>query len=264
MTALVEARGLRFAYGGRTNWRRRPTDEWALRDIELSIARGSALGIVGESGSGKSTLIRVLCGLLPARGGSVAFDGRDLGDWLRTAPRTFRRQNQLVFQNPASSLDPRMRMRQSLAEPTRALERRPVPIEEMVGWLAAVGLGSEVLSRYPHQLSGGQLQRVALARALSVRPEVLYADEPTSSVDVSVQAQILNLLMDLRARFDLTLVMVSHNLVVVGRVCEHIVVMRDGQIVEQGATVDVFDEPRSTYTAELIAAAESVAVRPGT
>lgn len=261
MAPLIEIRELHFRYGGsRKPHMRLGDDDWTLKDLSLSIERTATLGIVGETGSGKSTLVRLLCGLLPAGSGFVSFNGRRIADWLGDTPREFRRQNQMVFQSPASSLDPRMRARQSLAEPVKAIERRSPSTEEMETWLAQVGLGPEVLPRYPHQLSGGQLQRIALARALSVRPSVLYADEPTSALDVSVQAQVLNLLMDLRVRLGLTLVMVSHDLAVVSRMCERIVVMKDGEIVEAGATVDVMRAPGSAYTAALIEAAQAVSL----
>ncbi|WP_203432975.1 ABC transporter ATP-binding protein [Jiangella asiatica] len=252
MAPLVDVGDLSFRYGTH--------QPWVLRSVSLSVPRGAAVGIVGESGSGKSTLIRVLCGLLTATAGAVTYAGRDIGDWLARHPRQFRRDNQLVFQSPASSLDPRMRVRRSVAEPVRALERRRVADDELASWLTLVGLDPSVLDRYPHQLSGGQLQRVAIARSLSVNPGVLYADEPTSALDVSVQAQVLNLLMDLRARLGLTLVMVSHDLAVVSRVCEQIVVMRGGAIVEAGPTAAVMHNPAAEYTRALVDAARAVSL----
>lgn len=253
MKPFIDVRGLRFRYPGQAHG-------WTLRDVDLRIESGSTVGIVGESGSGKSTLIRLLCGLLRAGDGSAVWNGREISDWLHDAPREFRRRNQIVFQSPASSFDPRMRLRRSLAEPVKAIERRSPTQEELTSWLVEVGLGPDVLGRYPHQLSGGQLQRVGLARALSVRPSMLYADEPTSALDVSVQAQVLNLLMDLRARLGLTLVMVSHDLAVISRLCEQVVVMKDGEIVEAGDTVAVLRNPQSNYTARLIEVAQAVSL----
>ena len=148
------------------------------------------------------------------RADASAFDGRDVADWLRTKPKELRRRNQIVFQSPRRSLDPRMTIGRSLKEPMLAIERRTPSSDELVTWLEQVGLTSDVLRRFPHQLSGGQLQRVSIARALSVGPDVLYADEPTSALDVSVRAQVLNLLMDIRTELGLTLVMVSHDLAV--------------------------------------------------
>jgi ABC-type glutathione transport system ATPase component len=254
---VVELHGLRFQYPGAS---RLHSDQWILRDLDLEIERGTTLGIIGESGAGKSTLVRILCGLLNAGEGSASYKGREISDWLKSDPREFRRQNQMVFQSPANSFDPRMLIRRSLAEPVRSIERRKPGRDELTTWLAGVGLGPEALERYPHQLSGGQLQRVALARALSLGPNVLYADEPTSALDVSVQAQVLNLLMDLGSRLGLTLVMVSHDLAVISRLCEKMVVMQHGRIVESGVTVDIMRRPSSDYTASLIQASEAVSL----
>jgi len=166
----------------------------------------------------------------------------------------------MVFQSPASSFDPRMSIFRSLQEPARAIERRVPSRQEVTGWLERVGLGPEVLDRYPHQLSGGQLQRLAVARALSLGPKLLYADEPTSALDVSVQAKVLNLLMDLRKDLGLTLVLVTHDLAVVGRICETMIVMKSGKIVETGATADVLANPRTDYTRKLIEAADATSL----
>ncbi|MEX2562330.1 MAG: ABC transporter ATP-binding protein [Nitriliruptoraceae bacterium] len=260
--ALVETSGLHFRYG-RHATADRAHIPWILEDINLTIEKSSTLGIVGESGSGKSTLVRLLCGLLRVGTGSIEFDGRDLDDWRAKDAAGFRRQNQIIFQSPASSLDPRMRVGRALSEPVRAIEKRAPSDDEIVGWLKQVGLGGEVLPRFPHQLSGGQLQRIGIARALSLDPSVLYADEPTSSLDVSVQAQVLNLLMDLQDRLGLTLVMVSHDLAVISRMCEEIVVLKDGRVVEAGRTADVMRNPSEAYTAELVGAAKAVSLAEG-
>lgn len=228
---------------------------WTLCGISLAVRAGSTLGIVGESGSGKSTLVRVMCGLLRHQRGTVRFDGRDISEFRGDGSNELRRKNQIVFQNPRRSLDPRMTIRRSLAEPMRALQGRKPDDEELIASLETVGLGREVLPRFPHQLSGGQLQRVGIARSLSVDPTVLYADEPVSALDVSVQAQVLNLLMDLRDQLGLTLVMVSHDLGVVSRMCEDIIVMRHGRVVESGRTDTVLTRPESSYTTALLAAA---------
>jgi len=233
---------------------------WTLHDISLSIALKSTVGIVGESGSGKSTLIRVMCGLLRHQQGTVRFNGKDLSEYQGDGANELRRQNQIVFQNPRRSLDPRMTIRRSLTEPIRALQDRTPDDDELVTSIKRVGLGPEVLSRFPHQLSGGQLQRVGIARSLSVNPTILYADEPVSALDVSVQAQVLNLLMDLRDQMGLTLVMVSHDLGVVSRMCEQIIVMRHGHIVEAGRTSDVLSRPASDYTATLLKAARAASL----
>lgn len=252
--SLVDVRGLHFRYPGMR-------EGWTLQDLDLSIEAGSSVGVVGESGSGKSTLVRILCGLLVHQQGDVVFDGRELKTWLAEDPRVLRRRNQIVFQSPRRSLDPRMSIGRSLSQPVRAIERRVPTDAEMVGWLERVGLTDEVLPRFPHQLSGGQLQRVGVARALSVGPEVLYADEPTSALDVSVQAQVLNLLMDLRFELGLTLVMVSHDLAVISRICEQVIVMKDGLIVEAGPMPEVLSNPSDAYTAALVKSARTVSLR---
>ncbi len=257
MSALVEVGGLHFRYG---SGRPAPGADWTLADISLSLQQGATLGIVGESGSGKSTLIRLMCGLLAPSSGTLAFDGRPVADWLRDDRRAFLARNQIVFQNPRRSLDPRMTVARAMAEPVRALDRREPARAELIDSLSRVGLPAEFLDHHPHQLSGGQLQRVAIARALSVRPAVLYADEPTSALDVSVQAQVLNLLMDLRESLGLALVMVTHNLAVVARLTETVVVLNRGRIVEAGPTDRVLGAPRNPYTAALVGAALDVSL----
>ena len=257
MPALVEISGMHFRYGKAGG---RVPAAWTLPDLSLDISADSTLGIVGESGSGKSTLVRVACGLLRHQEGRVAFDGREIDDWLKSSPKDLRRRNQIVFQSPRRSLDPRMSIRRALAQPVRALERRVPTDAEMVEWLARVGLGGEILPRFPHQLSGGQLQRIGIARALSVGPDVLYADEPVSALDVSVQAQVLNLLMDVRSQLGLTLVMVSHDLGVVSRLCEEVIVLQHGVIVEAGRTSEVLADPQNPYTASLVTAARAVSL----
>ena len=258
MSSLVEVRGMHFRYG-KPPKQGRP-EAWTLTDISVDIKADSTLGVVGESGSGKSTFIRVLCGLLHHQQGEVTFDGREISDWLRSSPRELRRRNQIVFQSPRRSLDPRMSIRRSLSQPVRALERRAPTNAELAEALARVGLGVEILPRFPHQLSGGQLQRVGIARALSVGPDVLYADEPVSALDVSVQAQVLNLLMDVRSQLGLTLVMVSHDLGVVSRLCEEVIVLKNGVIVAAGRTSDVFADPPDPYTASLVTAARAASL----
>ncbi len=249
---LVDVRNLSFTYG--------KGSPWGLSDLSFSIEAGAALGIVGESGSGKSTLVRLLCGLQRLQGGDVFFDGTRLQDWFSQRPRAFRSKNQFVFQDPANSFDPRMRLRTSLAEPSKALTGRAPSSDELIRWLDEVGLASDLLPRYPHQLSGGQLQRVALARALSVSPEILYADESTSGLDVSVRAQVLNLLSDLRKTRQLTLVLVSHDLAVVSQVCDTIIVLNEGRLEEAGPTWKVLSDPQAPYTRRLVAAAKAVSV----
>jgi peptide/nickel transport system ATP-binding protein len=249
---LIEVRGLSYRYRGDASW--------GLRDLSFGVAAGSALGIVGESGSGKSTLVRLLCGLQQPQEGEVEIAGRSIADWLANSPKEFRRMNQFVFQDPASSFDPRLRLRTSLCEPTRALAGHAPPAARLATWLEEVGLAPEMLARYPHQLSGGQLQRMALARALSVAPRILYADEPTSGLDVSVQAQVLNLLTDLRSSRRLTLVLVSHDLAVVSRMCDTIMVLNEGRLEDAGPTWEVLSNPTAPYTRRLVEAAAKVSL----
>lgn len=262
MSSLIEVHDLFFSYERRTG--DADATPWTLANLNFQLGESETLGVVGESGSGKSTLVRILCGLLPHGKGSAVFKGREISEWLEGDAAAFRRQNQIVFQSPASSMDPRMRIRSSLSEPVKAIERRSPTDDEIAEWLSRVGLGPEVLTRFPHQLSGGQLQRIGIARALSLQPTILYADEPTSALDVSVQAQVLNLLMDLREQLGLTLVMVSHDLAVITRMCERLIVMKDGKIVEAGRTADIMRSPQEEYTAELIDAAEAVTLAGGT
>jgi peptide/nickel transport system ATP-binding protein len=256
--SIVEVRGLYFRYPGS---HRRGENSWTLKDLNIEIEEGSSVGIVGESGSGKSTLVRILCGIMIHQQGEVKFDGREMKDWLDSTSREIRRRNQIVFQSPRRSLDPRMTIRRSLSEPARAIERRKPSDAEIIGWLERVGLNADILPRYPHQLSGGQLQRVGVARALSVNPDVLYADEPTSALDVSVQAQVLNLLMDIRAQLGLTLVMISHDLAVISRTCEHIIVMKEGRIVEAGLMTDILSRSSDPYTTALVESARTVSLK---
>jgi ABC-type glutathione transport system ATPase component len=224
----------------------------ALSGVTFAVPRGKVLGVVGESGSGKSTLTRMLLALEEPTEGSVQFEGRDLSGFTRDDLRAFRRRVQVVFQDPTSSLDPRMTVGQSLMEPLRSLGVQgdlEVILEDS---LRSVGLPEGSRDRLPRTFSGGQRQRIAIARALAPQPDVLIADEPVSALDVSVQAQVLNLLMKLKAERDLTLIMVSHDLAVVYHVADDVIVMKDGEIVEQGPVEDVFRSPQHAYTRSLL------------
>jgi ABC-type glutathione transport system ATPase component len=213
----------------------------AVDDVSLELRREETLGVVGESGSGKTTLVKLLLGLERPDDGQVTYTGQSL-----------RREVQVVFQDPASALDPRMRVDDTILEPLRVLRiggDHPARVREL---LDAVGLPRASARRYPHEFSGGQRQRIAIARALAPRPQVLIGDEPVSALDVSVRAQILNLLEDLRVGFQLTLVLVSHDLSVVRHMTDRVLVMRQGKIVEEGPTRDVFRAPRHPYTRLLL------------
>ena len=225
----------------------------ALRGVSFEVAQGERFGIVGESGCGKSTLLRIISGLDQATSGSVLVEGTDLTGRRDRQLRFLRSRLQLVFQDPMSSLDPRMKVRDIIAEPLVAQSRGPS--QERVGeLLEAVGLRADAADRYPHQFSGGQRQRISIARALAPRPQILVADEPVSALDVSVRAQVLNLIADLVDELELTLVFVSHDLSVVRHVCDRVAVMHDGEIVEMGPVADVYDDPQHAYTRQLIAA----------
>jgi ABC-type glutathione transport system ATPase component len=229
----------------------------ALRGVDLDIGYGERFGIVGESGSGKSTLIRLLAGLDRPTSGSIRFAGKEITRAPERSLKFLRRDLQMVFQDPMGSLDPRMKVGDIIREPLVALGH-PDARGRVAELLDAVGLPAAAANRYPHQFSGGQRQRISIARALSPRPKVLVADEPVSALDVSVRAQILNLLMDLVDEFALTLIFVSHDLSVVRHVCDTVVVMHDGEIVERGATSDVYDSPHHAYTRALLAAAPTL------
>jgi oligopeptide/dipeptide ABC transporter ATP-binding protein len=250
---LLEVRDLAVRYGSVE----------ALRGVSFELARGETLALVGESGSGKSTLARALAGLVPAQSGSVRFDGAALLPLRPRAWRPLRRRLQLVFQDPSASLDPRLRVGAIVAEPLaihRVVPRaeRGARVAELLG---QVGLAAELAERWPHQLSGGERQRVGLARALATRPELLLLDEPVSSLDVSVQAQILNLLAELRERSGLAYLMIAHHLGVVRQLAERVAVLFAGRLVEEAPVERLFAAPLHPYTQALLAAAPRA--RPG-
>jgi ABC-type glutathione transport system ATPase component len=225
----------------------------ALRGVSFDVEHGERFGIVGESGCGKSTLLRIIAGLDRATSGTVMVEGSDITRLSDRKLRFLRERLQLVFQDPMGSLDPRMRVRDIVAEPLVAQGHRDHrgAVEDL---LEAVGLRREAADRYPHQFSGGQRQRISIARALAPRPRIVVADEPVSALDVSVRAQVLNLIADLVDELSLTLVFVSHDLSVVRHVCDRVAVIYQGEIVEMGPTAEVYDDPRHPYTRQLIAA----------
>ncbi len=249
MTApLIRVEGLtrRFQTGG--GLFARPREMLAVRDVSLTVQRGEVLGVVGESGCGKSTLARLVLRLIEPTSGKVSLDGTDLASLSAGALRRMRRRMAMVFQDPYSSLDPRHTLAQVLAEPFRVQGEAPPPgrIPEM---LAEVGLPASMAESHPHQLSGGQRQRVGIARALALRPEFVVLDEPTASLDVSIQAQIVALLADLRDRLGLTYLFISHDLGLVRYFCDRIVVMYLGAVVEVMPASG--SAPRHPYTRAL-------------
>jgi len=238
---LLDVAGLEVAYG----------KSRAVHGVDFSVREGPfGLGMVGESGSGKTTIARALMRLFPASAGTIRLDGEDVLS-LRGAPlRRFRRAVQIVFQDPDASLDPRMRVSSSIGEGLRmhAVVPRAGERERVVQLLEEVGLPADHADRYPHQLSGGQRQRVGIARAIAVEPRMLVLDEPTSALDVTVQARILDLFGRLRDERSLAYLLISHNLAVVDRICEQVVVLYHGRIVERGPTSTVLGRPAHPYT----------------
>jgi ABC-type microcin C transport system duplicated ATPase subunit YejF len=226
----------------------------ALDGVSLSVGEGETVGIVGESGSGKSTFARILLGLDQATTGSVQFNGREVTPGRPRDLRWFRSDVQIVFQDPLSSLDPRMTVADIVAEPLVGLDVQGAHDHRVRDVLASVGIDPETRRRYPHEFSGGQQQRIAIARAIAPHPRVLVADEPVSSLDVSVRAQILDLLAHLVSQFRLGLVLVSHDLGVIRTLCERVLVLHGGRCVEEGPTADVFARPADPYTQRLLAA----------
>jgi len=257
---LVQARGLTRRYPApRSQAFARRGYTSALEDADLDVRAGSAVGIIGESGSGKSTLVRLLLALDAPTAGTIEFDGRPVD--AATGARSLhwlRRETGIVFQDPYASLDPRMSVGRIIAEPLWALgiegDRR-ARVHEV---LEDVGLEPAMADRYPHEFSGGQRQRIALARAIAHRPRLLVGDEPLSALDVTVRAQILELLGRLRQRDGLTLILVSHDIGVVQNLCDEVVVMKDGRIVEEGPTVKVLLQPQVAYTRRLLASIPTI------
>jgi ABC-type microcin C transport system duplicated ATPase subunit YejF len=257
-TPLLQVEDLRVRYPlGPSRLFGRPREFDALAGVSVEIAEGGALGIVGESGSGKSTLARAVLGLVRPASGRILWRGEPLDTTDRRRMRPLRRQMQVVFQDPFGSLDPRMTAGASVAEAVTALEGSTdsATLQERVATtLHETGLDPSLASRYPHELSGGQCQRVAIARATIVRPSLLICDEAVSALDVSVQAQIVNLLRETCRRHGMALMFISHNLAVVRHLCDDIAVLEAGRLVERASREQLFASPREPYTRALLAA----------
>jgi len=225
----------------------------AVDNVSFKLYKGSVLGIVGESGSGKSTVAKCICGVIPASKGEITYDGRVIDGRVLSSDKNLRRQIQIIFQDPYGSLNLRMTIGQAILEPINYHKLRPGSAKERaVELLNEVGLEEDYYDRYPHQLSGGQRQRVCIARALSVEPQILICDESVSALDVSIQSQILNLLDSLRAKYQLSIIFISHDLSVIHYISDEVIVMKDGRIVEQGNADQIITSPQEAYTQELV------------
>jgi ABC-type glutathione transport system ATPase component len=251
--ALLAVDQLTKHYSRRRGWFASTEEKCVVDRVSFAIERGETLGLVGESGSGKSTVARMILGLVPPTSGTVLFDGQEVvGHASGTALRDLRRRMQPVFQDPYAALNPRMTVAQIITEPYRIHPGGPV--EDPKALLKEVGLDESALPRYPHEFSGGQRQRINIARALALRPELLILDEPVSALDVSVGAQIMNLLRHLQQTFHLTYLFISHSMPLVRYLSNNIVVMHSGRIVEAGTSEQVCHSPRETYTQTLLSA----------
>jgi peptide/nickel transport system ATP-binding protein/oligopeptide transport system ATP-binding protein len=257
VTALLEVEGLKKHFVANRSLFGTPTAfVRAVDGVSFSVERGKTLGLVGESGCGKSTVSRLVLRLIEPDSGSIRFDGRDLLAFDANELRRFRREAQIIFQDPYASLNPRMTVSQILTEPLALHDLVPPPrrrerVEEL---LRLVGLEPRFARRYPHEFSGGQRQRIAIARALAVEPKLIICDEPVSALDVSIRSQILNLLRDLQDRLGLAYIFVSHDLAVVKHIADRVAVMNLGEIVETAATEELFAAPRHPYSRALLSA----------
>jgi oligopeptide transport system ATP-binding protein len=256
MTALLEVRNLvkHFERGG--GWLRQKSIVRAVDGVSFSVEKGETFGLVGESGSGKSTTGRCILRLIEPSSGDVSFEGENVLAFSARRMRAARRQMQMVFQDPYSSLNPRMRARQIIEEPLiiHRIGSKAERLDRVRDLFRVVGLDPAELERYPHEFSGGQRQRIGLARALALNPSFIIADEPVSALDVSVQAQVINLLMDLQQQFGLTYLFIAHDLRLVRHICRRVAVMYLGKIVEMGETAQIFERPQHAYTQALLSA----------
>jgi oligopeptide/dipeptide ABC transporter ATP-binding protein len=259
---LVEARGLEKSFERRSGvWARQAEPVRAVRGVDLDVREGEIVGLVGESGSGKSTLGRMLIRLIDPDAGSLRFDGTDLLALAPTRLRSLRRQFQIIFQDPYGSLNPRMRVGAAIGEPLavhRIATSRGQRREKVARLLRQVGLDPAAMDRFPHEFSGGQRQRIGIARAIACSPRFVVADEPVSALDPPVQAQIINLLLDLQRDLGLAYLLIAHDLRLVEHVCDRVAVMYLGRIVELASAERLYESPRHPYTRALLASTPSL------
>lgn len=261
-TPLFEAKDLQVHYPVRGGLFKRVVDHVkAVQGVSFTIEKGTTVGLVGESGSGKTTIGRSIIKLAPISSGKLYFKGQDIGGLSAHAFFPLRKKIQMIFQDPYNSLNPRMSCYQIIAEPLdihfqhlSATQKR----ERVASLLEKVGLSADVMTRYPHEFSGGQRQRIGIARALAVEPEFIICDEPVSALDVSVQAQIVNLLQDLQDELGLTYLFIAHDLAVVQHISDHVLVMTQGKIVEQASAESLYQNPQHPYTQKLLEAVPSL------
>ena len=252
---MLEVRGLQKVFAKHTSkiLGGKKSDVYAVKDVDFFIRRGETLGLVGESGSGKSTTAHCVVKLTKADKGNIFLNGVDLMNLSRREMKPIRKKVQMVFQDPYGSLNPRVKVKQLIAQgPLVQGAKKDDAVQTANQMLKLVGLEPQAGDRYPHEFSGGQRQRICIARSLATRPELLIADEPVSALDVSVQAQILRLLEDIKSKFDLSMLFITHDLRVAAQVCDRIAVMRRGELVEYGTVAEIFSNPQNPYTKELL------------
>ncbi|MFH1066717.1 MAG: ATP-binding cassette domain-containing protein [bacterium] len=257
-TPLLQVSNLKVHFSSARNWFSRALHVLkAVDDVSFVVLRGSTVGLVGESGSGKTTIGRAITRLEDIQGGSIQYEGREISRLGRRAMFPFRKKIQMIFQDPYNSLNPRLTILSTVSEPLEihfpemSKTARRARVTEL---LEMVGLEKKHLDRYPHEFSGGQRQRIGIARALAVKPEFIICDEPVSALDVSVQAQIINLLQDLQQQLGLTYLFIAHDLAVVEHISDEVLVMQQGKIVEQASAEKIYHAPQHEYTRKLLAA----------
>lgn len=254
MENLIEIKNVYKTYISKENaFSKKIIETNAVNNVSFNIEKGEIKGLVGESGCGKTTLGNMILKLLDITSGEILFRGHDISKFNKKETKEFRKSAQMVFQNPYSSLNPKMKIKDTLIEPLKIFDYKKKEINDLLfEMIDAVGLNKDDLTRYPHEFSGGQRQRIAIARALILRPEFIVADEPVSALDVSIQAQIINLLIDLKEKYNLTYLFISHDLNVVKYLCDNVVIMNKGKIEELGSIQNVFANPQSEYTKTLL------------